>query len=84
MRYMLILLLFAVSLVKAQSGEEIQLDTTVIRGNKELPRLMYIVPWKEAEKNSPKHRLMLHSLFDGTFDPVVPNDPSGIIQATHP
>ena len=29
------------------SIDRLQLDTTSIRGNQELPRVLYIVPWKD-------------------------------------
>jgi hypothetical protein len=34
---------------KSNARDEIQLDTTQITGNKELPKVMYIVPWKRPD-----------------------------------
>ena len=34
----------------AQAQERIELEGTTITGNKELPRVLYIVPWKTAER----------------------------------
>ena len=34
---------------KSNSRDDIQLDTTQITGNKELPKVMYIVPWKRPD-----------------------------------
>jgi len=33
----------------ASSTDHLSLDTTTVTGNKELPKVMYIVPWKKAE-----------------------------------
>jgi hypothetical protein len=53
--------------------DRIELDTTIVKGNKELPNILYIVPWKEISKTKkPEHRLVLHSLFGDLFDPVLP------------
>jgi hypothetical protein len=32
-----------------RSVDRLDLDTTVVTGNRELPRVLYIVPWKKAE-----------------------------------
>jgi hypothetical protein len=33
----------------ARSADRLELDTTVVTGNRELPKVLYIVPWKKAE-----------------------------------
>jgi hypothetical protein len=33
--------------VRAEEGPTVNLDTTAIRGNQELPKVLYIVPWKD-------------------------------------
>lgn len=57
----------------AQENDEIELRITTIQGNKELPKILYIVPWKDVE-NAPKpqRQLVLHSLFGDLFEPVLP------------
>ncbi len=30
-------------------GDRLELDTTVVTGNRELPKVLYIVPWKKAD-----------------------------------
>ena len=57
----------------AQAEDRIELKTTTIKGNKELPRVLYIVPWKDVKTAArPRQELVLHSLFGDLFDPVVP------------
>ncbi|HEY4366856.1 MAG TPA: hypothetical protein VGN07_06435 [Steroidobacteraceae bacterium] len=33
----------------AKSNDRLDLDTTVVTGNRELPKVLYIVPWKRAD-----------------------------------
>ena len=57
----------------ANSEDKIELRTTTITGNKELPKILYIVPWKEVKQNKVAERkLVLHSLFGDLFNPVLP------------
>lgn len=65
------LLLIATS---ANAQDAIEIRTTTIRGNKELPKILYIVPWKEVKSEvKPVKDLELHSLFGDLFDPVLPD-----------
>ena len=32
-----------------RTNDRLELDTTVVTGNRELPKVMYIVPWKKAD-----------------------------------
>lgn len=70
----LILLIAVICLpVFTQAEDRIELKTTTIKGNKELPRVLYIVPWKHVKTAAkPRQELVLHSLFGDLFDPVVP------------
>ena len=53
--------------------DTIELETTIIKGNKELPKILYIVPWKDMKTSKKAARkLELHSLFGDLFDPVLP------------
>ena len=35
--------------VKRAQGDRVTLDTTIVTGNRELPKVLYIVPWKKAD-----------------------------------
>lgn len=52
--------------------ERMELETTIIRGNTEMPQIVTIVPWQDA-KTEPQQRqtLVLHSLFGDLFEPVI-------------
>jgi len=68
---MLCILLFPISAVYSQNA--IELETIIIKGNKELPRLLYIVPWKDSPSaKQQEDPLVLHSLFGELFEPVSP------------
>ena len=57
------------------SDDEVELETPFIKGNKALPQVLYIVPWKEVKKEKGKKKiLVLHSLFGDAFDPVTPKN----------
>lgn len=59
--------------------DKIELDTTVIRGNTELPKILYVVPWKDAQgRAGSDQKLTLHSLFGDVFDPVAPEAPETV------
>lgn len=70
----LVLLMLIICLpIGLQAQDRIELKTTIIKGNKELPRVLYIVPWKDVKTApKPQQELVLHSLFGDLFDPVVP------------
>ena len=74
------LLLIVLLPLTALAEDEIELQTTIIKGNKELPKILYIVPWKELTKSKTAERkLVLHSLFGDLFDPVLPKQGQQVI-----
>lgn len=54
---------------RAASADRIELGTTQITGNSELPRVMYVVPWKRAELGEVAGR-PAKSLLDEVLAPV--------------
>jgi hypothetical protein len=53
----------------AVTRDNLDLDTTTITGNRELPRVMYVVPWKRAEPGD-QGRRPASSLLDEVLAPV--------------
>ena len=51
------------------SADQLLLDRTSIRGNQELPRVLYIVPWKDAELGNVVGT-PVNSLIDEVLAPV--------------
>jgi hypothetical protein len=52
-----------------KSSDHIELDTTQISGNRELPKVMYVVPWRKADPGEFAGR-PLNSLLDEALTPV--------------
>lgn len=70
-----IICLFVWLPVWAQQGDQIELEITTIKGNKELPKILYLVPWKDIKQTrKAEQKLVLHSLFGDLFDPVLPTE----------
>lgn len=54
--------------------DSIELEKTTIKGNDELPKYMYVVPWRDKQSKSRLDRkLKLHDLYGDLFDPVRPD-----------
>ena len=67
------LLAFTISSSPLLAQDIIELDTTTIKGNTELPKTMYVVPWQDkTRKDSTQQKLKLHNLYSDFFDPVMP------------
>jgi len=55
--------------------DRVELTTSFIKGNKELPQTLYIVPWQEIKKVSKKQEnMVLHSLYGDIFQPMIPEN----------
>lgn len=54
-----------------QAGDRLELETTFIKGNTEMPQIIYIVPWQDMKQEKHKEQtLVLHSLFGDLFEPI--------------
>lgn len=57
----------------AMAQDVIELDTTTITGNTELPKFLYVVPWQDKTRQSGEtQKLVLHNLYGDLFNPVMP------------
>lgn len=76
MKYICIITLLSLTMMTQSVGraeDRIELEVTTIKGNKELPKILYVVPWKEMQRSrKDEQKLVLHSLFGNIFEPVVP------------
>lgn len=64
-----IVLVLALAIRSAGAAEELDLETTTVTGNQELPRVMVIVPWKKSDPGEPRGK-PLGSLLDEVLTPV--------------
>ena len=69
--------LLVIAASNGQAAGRIELEVSIVRGNKELPKVLYIVPWKRMQSGNVQQKLLLHSLFDDAFQPI---DPQGFQQ----
>lgn len=53
----------------AKATDRVELGTTQITGNRELPRVLYVVPWKRADLGEPAGK-PAKSLLDEVLAPV--------------
>jgi len=75
MKILLIIATFCCLLPPAYAEDKIELKITTIRGNKELPQILYIVPWQGTKKSAlDEQNIVLHSLFGDLFDPFNPEE----------
>lgn len=66
-------MLFTISVQAAE--DKIELDTTRIKANQELPQILYVVPWKDIENSKgEEQKLVLHDFFGDLYDPVLPSE----------
>lgn len=54
------------------ADESAELEGTVYKGNNELPKVLYITPWRRLDSQDARQELVLHSLYGDIFDPVDP------------
>lgn len=76
MLYFVLTLALPVQPVVAQDNQDdvIQLDITTIKGNTELPKYMYVVPWQDQQSQTTSdHKLVLYNLYADVFDPALPD-----------
>ena len=73
MRYSLITALMVFTLPAWSAEDRIELETTRIKGNQELPQILDVVPWKDMETTKDaEQKLVLHDFFGELYSPVVP------------
>ncbi len=55
---------------------EIEMDATTIKANKELPKLLYIIPWKDTElaEATGERKILIPALFGDFYQPVLPGE----------
>ena len=74
------LLALSVTAPLAKAQDQVELESIFIKGNKEFPQILYIVPWKDMKPEDHRGQtLVLHSLFGDLFDPIynAPGDELG-------
>lgn len=66
-----ILLALCLCAAATSAQDRVELESIIIKGNKEFPQILYIVPWKDLTATGHREQtLVLHSLFGDLFDPM--------------
>ncbi|WP_051234623.1 hypothetical protein [Marinimicrobium agarilyticum] len=62
---------------------EIEMDATTIKANKELPKLLYIIPWKDTElaEATGERKILIPELFGDFYQPVLPGELTSEVEA---
>ena len=68
-QYIIAILLCAGMLASGQAEERLEMEGTAIIGNQELPKVLYIVPWKQSELPDLSEP-PLQSLIDDALAPI--------------
>jgi len=69
----LVCILFAGSLASATEDDTIYLDETVISGNQELPRVLYVLPWRTTrDKTLPESKPKI--ALEQVMSPIFPHE----------
>jgi hypothetical protein len=56
--------------VATTPATQMQVETTVIQGNTELPKYLYVVPWQEKrKKNQAAQKVTLHNIYGDILEP---------------
>lgn len=80
MKYIALLSLSIFIISSAFAQDRLELQTTIIKGNKELPQILYVVPWKDIKRSRKKEQqIVLYSLFGDLFEPVNPDELNHVI-----
>lgn len=76
MKYIILLTALSISSFSSVFAQDrLELQTTIIKGNKELPQILYVVPWKDVKQSRKKEQqIILYSLFGDLFEPVNPDE----------
>ena len=73
MRMLIILAAMILSNV-ALSLEANDEPSTAVTTNQELPKILYVIPWKDiANGKNVEQKLVLHDLFNEIYDPALPS-----------
>lgn len=74
MNRLLILLALLSWAAFAQAEQRIQLQSSTITGNSELPKILYVVPWKNVPATQFDEKLVLHEVSADFIKPIDPDE----------
>lgn len=60
--------------ITAKAEQRIRLESSKITGNSELPKILYVVPWKKVAATKIVYQLNMHGMTDDMLRPVDPEE----------
>lgn len=54
--------------------QRIKLQSSTITGNSELPKILYVVPWKQVESTKIDYQLSVRGITDDVLKPIDPEE----------
>lgn len=54
--------------------QKIKLKSSTITGNSELPKILYVVPWKKVAATEIKYKLTVHGISDDVLKAIDPEE----------
>jgi len=54
--------------------QRIKLKSSTITGNSELPKILYVVPWKKVAATEINYKLTVHGISDDVLKPIDPEE----------
>ena len=73
LRIFTIALFLSVS-IPAAAEQRIKLKSSTITGNSELPKILYLVPWKKVKATEINYKLTVHGITDDVLKPLDPEE----------
>jgi hypothetical protein len=66
---------FSVAQEDETPKSDFEVETTTIKSNQELPKILYVVPWKDVSgtTHQTQQKLSLHDFFGDLYEPLIPS-----------
>jgi len=60
--------------ISGMAEQRIKLKSSTITGNSELPKILYVVPWKNVAATEINYKLTVHGIADDVLKPIDPEE----------
>lgn len=60
--------------LSGMAEQRIKLESSTITGNRELPKILYVVPWKKVAATRIEYKLTVHGIADDVMKPIDPEE----------
>ncbi|MCK4710662.1 MAG: hypothetical protein KAU21_18755 [Gammaproteobacteria bacterium] len=74
MSFRLITIFLLLLPISGMAEQRIKLKSSTITGNSELPKILYVVPWKNVVATEINYKLTVHGVADDVLKPIDPEE----------